>query len=69
MMKRMTPQQIKDLREALGMRTTELAVAVGVTDDAVRKWERGAGKPSGSAMILLYQLAEKLKQTPVATPA
>jgi putative transcriptional regulator len=58
----MTPHQIQSLREKLGMRTTEFAVRIGVSDDTVRKWERGERKPSGSALILLYQLAAEAKQ-------
>jgi DNA-binding transcriptional regulator YiaG len=54
------PKQIRAIMVSLKIkRTTELAFRCGVTDDAVRKWLRGDRTPSGSAAIVLYQLAQE----------
>lgn len=58
-MKSMTKEEIKELRDAKGWTTNELAYHVGVSDDAVRKWERGERTPRGSAMKALCRLAGK----------
>jgi DNA-binding transcriptional regulator YiaG len=55
----MTAQQIKQLRDTKGWSTNELAYHVGVSDDAVRKWERGERTPRGAAMKALLRLAGK----------
>lgn len=55
----MTPQEITKLRESKGWSSTELAYHVGVTNDAVRKWERGDRIPRGPAMKMLLILANR----------
>lgn len=60
----LTPEQITDLRKALNLKKTELAVKVGVSENTVMQWETGRRQPSGSALILLYQLKETLPQAP-----
>lgn len=56
MLSMLTPQDIKDLRKRLGLRPTELAVSVGVSENTVHQWESGRRQPGGSALILLHQL-------------
>jgi putative transcriptional regulator len=56
----MTAEEIKELRNAHGWSTNELAYHVGVSDDAVRKWERGERRPRGPAMKTLLKLARKI---------
>lgn len=55
----MTKKQIRALRKSLGMTQTTFAEAVGVTMDAVRKWEAGRRKPQGPAILMMTGL--KLK--------
>ena len=57
---------IRALRRELGLTQRELAEALGVTDKAVSKWERGAGCPDVSflpqlAQILGVELASLLR--------
>jgi DNA-binding transcriptional regulator YiaG len=47
---------VRALREKLGLTQVQLAVALGVDQGTVSKWENG-GKPRGPATILLQNLA------------
>lgn len=58
-MKTMTPEEIRKLRESRVWTTTELAYHVGVSGDAVRKWERGERVPRGPAMKKLIEIASR----------
>ena len=62
-MEPMSPTEIKSLRESLQLTATELAAQLGVTSDAVRKWERGERTPRGPALKLLKQI-ENLAKIP-----
>ena len=66
-----TPKQIEDIMAKLDLNSTELAAKCGVTTDAVRKWLREDRRPSGSAVMCLYGLADKagIKLEPVEVPA
>lgn len=46
----------------------EFAEKLGVTADTVYKWERGDATPSGSATILLKQLADGVKARAAKRP-
>lgn len=49
----MSPQEIRELRTALGYTQEQLADAVGVNRTAVTHWENGLRHPSGSAEKML----------------
>lgn len=54
----MTPAQIRELRQSLGLTAGAFARAVGATDDKhVAKWERGAGL-AGPTRVLLEAAVE-----------
>lgn len=57
----MSKTQIKRLRLALGLSQAQLAAEVGVHFTLVSSWEAGRRKPSGPALLLLKQMAEKVK--------
>lgn len=58
--KEFTGEEIRRIREALGMEQVEFAEQLGVSQAAISLWENGFRSPSGSACILLEQLAENL---------
>lgn len=60
---RSTGTLIRSLREERGLTQRQLAAALGVTDKAVSKWERGGGCPD---IELLGALSDHLG-TPVET--
>jgi DNA-binding transcriptional regulator YiaG len=51
--------QVKPLRDRLGLRQVQLADKIGVTRELVSMWERGERVPSGPAAILLSQEAAR----------
>lgn len=54
-----SPAEIRSLREDLGLTQEQLAERVGVARTTVTLWETGDRNPSGSAILLLDQLANK----------
>jgi DNA-binding transcriptional regulator YiaG len=50
-------EKVKPLRKQLGLKQAELADRIGVTQELVSMWERGARVPTGPAAILLSQEA------------
>jgi putative transcriptional regulator len=62
---RLSPKQIKALREREHMSQTVFANYLNVTPNLVSKWERGEKRPSGPALKLL-SLVEKHGITAVA---
>lgn len=57
-----TPQEIRELRHALEMNTTEFATVLGVTGvtvNTVARWEIGDRHPKRTTMIRLNELAAK----------
>lgn len=57
--KRLTAQQVKALREQLGLTQAEFAREVGTTSLSVSRWERGIYKPSRVADRLLRELSAR----------
>jgi len=57
----MTPEEIKQLRKALKLNTTNFGKLAGVGPKAVEAWEYGVNKPSGAALVLLNMAKDKLQ--------
>jgi DNA-binding transcriptional regulator YiaG len=58
-MKMLDSQGIKAIREALGMTQTQFAAALGVTENAVRRWEYGDRHPRWETMEKINAMAPK----------
>lgn len=54
----MTAEEIKSLRDRLGLTQKELAEAIGVTITTVSRWEMGIARPSKLALYQLKHLSE-----------
>jgi putative transcriptional regulator len=54
-----TPAEIRALRERLNISQAVLASAINAGVNSVQKWERGAKRPSGTALKLLNLLDRK----------
>jgi len=54
----MTPRQIRQLRDRLGLDQTEFAKVLRITNVQVSRLENGARRPSGPLSVLLELLAE-----------
>jgi putative transcriptional regulator len=54
----MTPNEIRALRERLGLSRADFAGRLGVTERAVHFWEAGRRTPGGATLILLANLAK-----------
>lgn len=51
--------EVKEAREQLNVSQPIFAQLLGVSDDAVKSWERGANKPSGSSARLIQMAIEE----------
>jgi transcriptional regulator with XRE-family HTH domain len=47
----MTPEELKDRRELLGLTQDDLAGRLGVPTDTLSAWERGDGRPEAEGML------------------
>jgi len=54
-----SPGEIKALRERLNISQTVLASVINASANSIQKWERGAKRPSGTALKLLNLLDRK----------
>lgn len=54
-----TPEEIRALRQALGLTQVAFAELVGVTSNHCAKWERGERTPSEPAARLMRMIAER----------
>ena len=57
-----TGQNIRDLREALGLTATQLAVKLNVTENAVRRWEMGDRHPRYETLVKLNDLLKEAQK-------
>lgn len=55
---RMTPAEIRNVRESLGMSQPVFASVLSVSVNAVRAWEQGLRQPNGTALRLMAILRE-----------
>ncbi|MBK9321601.1 MAG: XRE family transcriptional regulator [Bdellovibrionaceae bacterium] len=51
--KKLTGKQIKQIRKTLNVSQPIFAKFLGVSDNAVKEWERGGSTPNGCALRLL----------------
>lgn len=58
----MAKDEIKSIRESLGLSQSEFAKSLGVNQPAVSHWENGLRHPSGPAAILIGQLKKTVKR-------
>ena len=61
-MRDMSAEDIKKIRDKLGISQEALAHVIGVSFQTINRWERGACKPSRLALEKIKQLAEKEKE-------
>ena len=54
-----SPADIRALRERLNISQSLLASVINASANSIQKWERGAKKPSGTALKLLHLLDRK----------
>jgi putative transcriptional regulator len=54
-----TPEEIRALRERLNISQSVLASVINASANSIQKWERGAKRPSGTALKLLNLLDRK----------
>uniref|UniRef100_A0A6H1Z8D9 Putative DNA binding, helix-turn-helix domain containing protein n=1 Tax=viral metagenome TaxID=1070528 RepID=A0A6H1Z8D9_9ZZZZ len=56
---KLTPEQVKTIRERLGMTQQELATACDMTLSSVSRWERGIGVPSRVATRTIKEVLRR----------
>lgn len=52
----MTPEQLKSIRERLGLTQAQLAQRMGVERNTINRWEMGLNRIPRMAQLLLAQL-------------
>ncbi len=57
----LTSQDIRKIREEMGWSATALAAKLGVTENAVRRWECGNRHPRYDTMVQLNELWEQVR--------
>jgi DNA-binding transcriptional regulator YiaG len=55
----LTAEQIRELREKLGLTPTGFGAMLGVSDNTVRRWELGDRNPKHDTMVRLNELAKE----------
>ena len=55
----MTPKEIRDIRERLGLTQEGFAREIGVSFATVNRWERGHMAPNGLSLKALQQMEKK----------
>lgn len=56
----MPPEQIRELRRALGMSLREFGEEVGVWGESVWRWEHGRTRPSRFSLRRLWELKNRM---------
>jgi transcriptional regulator with XRE-family HTH domain len=51
-------EQVRSIREKIGITQAELAAKCGVTVTTVSRWETGKSSPDRRAQVILLQLAK-----------
>ncbi len=55
----MTPEEIKKIREEMGLSQERFAALIGATSTTVNRWELGKAKPSRMAIIAIKSMMRK----------
>ena len=53
-----TPEEIRAIRKKLGLTATQFAVRIGVSENAVRRWEGGSRHPKFDHIVKLHELRD-----------
>lgn len=61
-----TSNEIRDLRKSLKMSAMQFAITLGVTENAVRRWEMGDRHPRYDTLVKMNELAAAEKKEAVA---
>jgi len=64
-----TPSRRRSIRERAGATQAELATALGVSKQALERWERGDAKPRGRHAAAYVLLLEQLEAAVDSRPA
>jgi DNA-binding transcriptional regulator YiaG len=64
-----TPSRRRSIRERAGATQAEIAAVLGVSKQAVERWERGEAKPRGRHAAAYVLLLEQLEAAGDLTPA
>lgn len=59
----MTPEDIQTMRLALGLSHEEFAAELGVSANAVYRWELGDRHPKYDLLVKLNELAERARRS------
>lgn len=57
-----TGDDLRRIRESRGLSTEDVASAVGVTQSAVSRWERGERIPRGPRAVVYARLLQRLER-------
>jgi DNA-binding transcriptional regulator YiaG len=63
-----TPSRRRSIRERAGATQAELATALGVSKQALERWERGDAKPRGRHAAAYVLLLEELEAAGASRP-
>jgi DNA-binding transcriptional regulator YiaG len=58
----MTPDEIRRVRESLGMNMREFAEKIGLTTGAISRYESGQRAPNGAVVSLLERLRDEAEK-------
>lgn len=58
----MTPQEVKQIRTALGLSQQAFASLLGLSFVSVNKWENGGSAPTGLSAVLLELLKNAVRR-------
>lgn len=64
---KMRPEEVREARRVLGMTQQALADRLGVTINAVQRWEAGTRPPSGPVIVAIRLLVANVKPVPART--
>jgi DNA-binding transcriptional regulator YiaG len=62
------PPMRRAIRQAAGVTATDVAREVGVTQQAVRLWERGLRRPAGQHLVAYLKVLELMQEAVESGP-
>ena len=66
---RISPREIRELRERLGLSQTEFAAKLDYAPRTILRWEQGAGRPKGPVIQAMQGLISRRPPPPDTSPA